>query len=312
MDILRHIEHYPWRNPRWHPLKLEASSPFRPGDDTPSFSVNLDPSSDRYGWWNDWGAKEKRWRAGPPEKLISFILNITDEEAAELIYKGSHGDLGTYIHIRLPDPDARVCKKPLDITFEPQVSEYLLSRGISAEVQRLHRTSYDPAAKAVILPWWGVAPTPDGQRLLNVKYRSTRDKRFWYARNGAPIRDLIYGIDVVYQRSIKRAAIVEAEIDALTLCSMGIPAIATGGAAFNEKKRDLILRSPIEEIVIVRDNDEAGRRWRNDVVNALRGKVRISIALVLRGYKDVNEARGVGVSKIRTLAPEFPFLRMTV
>ncbi|MEC0370002.1 toprim domain-containing protein [Paenibacillus chibensis] len=304
MKLIDVVNNHPWCNPRWHPLKLEASSPFREGDDSPSFSINLDPSSDKYGWWNDWGAKEKRWRAGPPEKLIAFLRNITEEEAAELLYEGSRAGPGEYITIKLPTNNNARVRKPLDITIEPQVSEYLLGRGISAEVQTLFRTGNDPRSKAVILPWW----SSDGKRLLNVKYRSTWDKRFWYAKGGHPIRDLIYGINVVYQRNLKRVAIVEAEVDALTLWSLGIPAIATGGAAFNAKKRDLILRSPIEELIIVRDSDAAGRAWRNQVYEAFSGKIDVSLALVPRGYKDVNEARHIGIGDLRKLRTIYQYL----
>lgn len=180
-------------------------------------------------------------------------------------------------------------------------SDYLLNRGISPEVQTLFQTGYDSNARAVSLPWINGA----GQ-LMNVKFRSTIDKRFWYAKGGAPIRDLIYGINIVYERNIKRVAILESEVDCLTLYSAGIPAIATGGAAFNDKKRDLILRSPIEEIIIVRDNDMAGRNWRNQIYEAFRGKIDVSLALVPRGFKDVNEARERGISKPRKLKRLFP------
>lgn len=307
MDILSEIEAYPWRNPKWHPLKLEASSPFRDGDNSPSFSVNLDPSSDKFGWWNDWGAVERRWRAGPPEKLISYLRNITEEEALELLYGNSGADSGEYITVRLQHDNAKKRFKPLDITlldeYSTQSSDYLTNRGISPETQRLFQTGYDPRTKAVTIPWIGGS----GQ-LLSVKYRSTYDKRFWYIKNGVPIRDILYGMNIVYDQNIKRVAIVEAELDALTLYEMGIPAIATGGATFNNAKRDLILRSPIEEVVLVRDNDLAGRRWRRQVYEHLRGKVSVSIALVPRGYKDVNESRNEGLGRARNIGVFYQLL----
>jgi len=305
---IENLRDEPWRNPRWHPLKLEASSPFREGDNSPSFSVNLDPSSDKYGWWNDSGATDRRWRAGPPEKLIAFLRDITEEEARELIYGTNDETTGDYITIRLPTTSARKKYKSLNISlldsYKDYENDYLLNRGISPEVQALFQTGYDPVSRAITLPWINGA----GQ-LMNVKYRSTLDKRFWYAKGGAPIRDLIYGIDIVYKRNIKRIAIVEAEIDCLTLWSAGMPAIATGGAAFNDRKRDLILRSPIEEIIIVRDNDKAGRSWRNQVQDALRVRIDVSLALVPRDYKDVNEARHQGLTKPRRLQSLFPSLR---
>jgi DNA primase len=166
------------------------------------------------------------------------------------------------------------------------------------------RIGYDKQRRAVTIPWFN----PDGS-LGNVKYRRTDSKTFWYEKGARPIREMIYGIDVMYSRRIKRAAIVEAEVDALTLMSCGLPAIATGGTAFNAAKRDVILRSPIEEIIIVRDNDAAGRIWRNRVIADLYGKIDVSIALVPGDYKDANEWKCAGgavenvtVRKCRTIS----------
>jgi DNA primase len=161
---------------------------------------------------------------------------------------------------------------------------YLRRRGIAKNVARMFRVKYDIGRSAIVIPWF----MPDG-RLGNIKYRSTRSKAFWYAKGGRPIREMVFGLDVVYRRNIKRAAIVEAEIDVMSLWSCGIPAIATGGAAFSAAKRDLIVRSPIEELVIVRDNDEAGRKWQREVVQSLRPYLSLRLARMGR-YKDVNDA----------------------
>ncbi|MGF7045744.1 DNA primase [Paenibacillus sp. DS2015] len=105
---------------------------------------------------------------------------------------------------------------------------------------------------------------------------------------------MIYGINVIYSKRITRAAIVEAEVDAMTLMSAGIPAIATGGTAFNEAKRDLILRSPIEELTLFRDNDSAGIAWESRLISELGRGLELRRASVPEAYKDVNEWRNYG------------------
>lgn len=82
---------------------------------------------------------------------------------------------------------------------------------------------------------------------------------------------------------------MEAPIDALTLISNGIYGIATGGTAITDAKISLLLRSPIEEITIYRDQDEAGRLWQRRLESELRGKKRLKIAKIPTGYKDVSE-----------------------
>src|SRR5690606_40617730 len=110
-----------------------------------------------------------------------------------------------------------------------------------------------------------------------------------------PIGEMLYGIHVVYKRRLTKAAIVESPIDALTLMSNGICGLATGGTAVTDAKISLLLRSPIEELTIWRDQDEAGRAWQKRIVAALRGKIQLKIAKIQRGYQDVNEEAFAGI-----------------
>lgn len=308
--VLTEIEHFPWSNPRWHHNKLEASSPLRPGDDRPSFRVITDPDSPAFGCWVDSGASDPNRRRGGPVQLLAILRGISEAEARQILAEEEDVNSGAYITLRLREPTARARQKSLDSSlldaYATQTSDYLTNRGISPEIQALFRTGYDPVNQAITIPWVGVTG-----RLLNIKYRSTRQKRFWYAKNGVPVRDLIYGIDIVYSRGIKRVAAVESEIDALYLWTIGQPAIATGGAALNEKKRDTILRSPIEELILLRDNDSAGRIWRNEIVAAFNGKLAISLSLVPRRYKDVSEAQLSNIGKTRQIVSPLPILRVT-
>jgi DNA primase len=140
---------------------------------------------------------------------------------------------------------------------------------------------YDSQGKAAVIPWYGA----DG-RLANVKYRKTYGKTFWYLKGGRPIRELLYGINDVG----KTAVICEAEIDAMSWMEAGYSAVAVGGASFNSWKRDVILRSPIEELIIATDNDKAGGKLRREIEAMMRGHVRLRHAYVGGEFKDANEA----------------------
>ncbi|MFL6555879.1 MAG: toprim domain-containing protein, partial [Bacillus sp. (in: firmicutes)] len=120
----------------------------------------------------------------------------------------------------------------------------------------------------------------------NVKYRKTFGKTFYYAKGGWPIRELVYGIEMAQPITV----ICEAEIDALSWQTAGVASIAVGGASFNGWKRDLILRSSIEELVIATDNDKAGGKLRREIEAMMRGHVRIRQAYVPEDVKDANEA----------------------
>lgn len=284
IDVEGELREFEWTRPKWSSDKLIAASPFR-YDKTPSFMVRLEPYG-KYpaGVWTDSGAYDDEWRSGNFVKLMAFLRNETYEETEEYLRikygVSENGD----IKLIAPRLKIKRNRQALNKAIEPVVTDYLSRRGISADVQRMFGVSYDANVSAVMLPW----KLGDG-RLANVKYRKTRGKAFWYERDGWPIRELIYGMDVIYAQNVRQAAIVEAEIDAQSFWTAGIPAIATGGASFNGYKRDIILRSPIEELIIATDNDKPGERLRAEIERELSGRLTVKHARI-SGVKDANEA----------------------
>ena len=298
IDVEAELSEFEWTRARWTEDKLIAASPFR-YDRKPSFFVRLQPYG-RYpaGTWADSGAYDEEWRSGNFVKLLAFLRNETYEETADyLITK-----YGVYAdgEIKLVKPAIKIKRdrQTLNLCIDPVVTEYLSRRGISAEVQRMFGVGYDEKADAVMLPW----RLADG-RLANVKYRKTRGKAFWFERNGWPIRELVYGIDLIYAQDIRKAAIVEGEIDAMSFWTAGIPAIAVGGTAFSRVKRDVILRSPIEELVIATDADKPGERLARELEREFSGRLRLGkVSLAELGVKDANEALvRLGAEKLRKL-----------
>ncbi|MHA7962825.1 toprim domain-containing protein [Paenibacillus sp. CAU 1782] len=292
VDVRAELEEIPFKSATWSSDKLIANSPFRL-ENRPSFAVMLE-----HGGWRDYGAVDPEWQSGSFTRLLAFLRQETYEETGEYLV-AKYGD-------RPDDPTAEVTLNPIRLAADKpklrrlgnDVSEadildsyawrspYLAGRGISEPIQQLMRIGYDRQRKAITFPWFNANGT-----LGNVKYRKADAKLFWYAKGGRPIRDMLYGIDIVYSRKMRKCAIVEAEIDALSLMSCGIFAVATGGTAFTRAKAELLLRSPIEELTIYRDNDGPGRAWRNAIVAELGGKLDVRLAAVPRNFgKDVNEA----------------------
>lgn len=282
IDIEGELREFPWTRPRWSADKLIAASPFR-YDKTPSFFIKLD--GEYAGAWSDSGAYDSEWASGNFVKLLSFLRNETYEETEEYLL-GTYGfepdsDTITLAPLRLRVQRDR---QPLNAEVLAQYTEdysYLKSRGISAETQRQMGVLFDRKSQAAVIPW----RLPDG-RLANVKYRKTRGKAFWYQRDALPIRELVYGIE----RAGPTTVICEAEIDALSFIEAGYAAVAVGGASFNDYKRDVILRSPIAELIIATDNDKAGGKLRSEIIEAFRGKLSLKVARLDAEVKDANEA----------------------
>lgn len=294
INVIEELNVYEWTRARWTATKLIGPSPFRP-DTHPSFFVDL-----RTGGWHDSGAVDPEWQSGNFAKLLGFLRGTDEAEAREYLRMKYGTDAGHTYGITEESPQLRPLKlsvaksyKPLDMAvLEPYKFRhpYLARRGISESVQRLMRIGYDKQSRAVTIPWFNADGT-----LGNVMYRKIEGKTFWYARGGRPTSEMLYGIDVIYSRNIRRAAIVEAPIDAMTVMTAGFAALAVGGTAFSIEKRDLIIRSPIEELTIVRDNDGPGRLLQRRIIAELSPHMTVKIAVVPQRYgKDVNDA-GTGV-----------------
>ena len=292
VDIRYELEQFEWTRPTWTEDRLLAASPFR-YDRTPSFYVYLeDTASAKAGYWGDSGAYDAEFARGGFVKLLAFLRAETEDETVDYLLD-SYAPVAKdgRLTLRLPKLKAVAKPEPLPESLLADVqagpNDYLTGRGISAEVQR--EADVGLVGNAVAIPW----RLPNG-RLANVKYRSTRGKAFWYVKGGWPIRDLVYGMDLVYARRLRHAVICEAEIDAMAWRSVGVPAIGTGGSAFNLKKADIITQSPIEYLTVVTDNDKAGDKLRAAIERYLNGKVRLAHGYITE-VKDANEllvARG--------------------
>jgi len=294
IDVRSELEAFPWKRAAWSADKLIAASPFR-YDTTPSFYVWLTDNpvtGARAGDWGDSGATDPEYARGGLVKLLAFLRNETEDETRE--YLRWKYDSETYVNddltldlsavLRLPEH-----REPLDLRILDEWDHehpYLGLRGISPKVQKEMRVGYDNKRKAVTIPWF----LPDGS-LGNVKFRRVDSKTFWYVKGGRPIREMVYGIDAIYRQRERTAILVEAEIDAMYVMSAGFPAIAVGGSSFSVEKAELLRKSPLEEIRIATDNDEAGQRLRAQVIEMMAGYCELRHVAFPRIYKDVNEIR---------------------
>jgi DNA primase len=299
VDVRAELEQYNWTRPKWSSDKLIAASPFR-YDQTPSFFVNF--TGEYAGCWGDSGAYDADWESGNFPKLLSFLRNESYEETEEYLL-GEYGwqDESEDGNVKLIPINLRIqrARQSLSTDILAKYTEdytYLMNRGISERVQRQMGVLYDTQQKAAVIPW----RLANGV-LANVKYRKTYGKTFWYAKDAWPIRQLVFGIDQAQAKTI----ICEAEIDAMSWMEAGYAAVAVGGASFNGWKRDIILRSPIEELLIVTDNDKAGGKLRKEIEVAMKGHVRVRQAYVRADCKDANEAlMKYGVDSLATAAEQ--------
>lgn len=280
---------------RWTADKLVASSPFR-DDRAPSFYVYLD--GELAGVWGDSGALDEEYSTGNFVSLIAHMRATGYEEAEEYLLD-EYGALYEIepdepIRIKAPKLDEHFSRKEKELPAEmikQATSPYLLSRGICEEVQRKFSIGYGEEIPGhTAIPWYNTK----GQ-LANVKYRSTRDKRFFYAKDATPVSSLVYGLDIAEREGAREVVICEGEIDALSWETAGMSAIALGGAHASSVQIDLIKRSCIRTLYLGGDNDEQGRKLNDQIWQDLGGHADI-FTIEYGEYKDANDvlmAKGV-------------------
>ena len=269
VDIEEELRQYSWNNARWNGNKLIASSPFR-DDHAPSFFVNLE--GDYVGTWADSGAYGDYYEKGNFVKLLAYLRNESEMQTEKYL-TDKYGVIGEFKQgdtLKIVAPKLRTKFKKeyalTESTIKPAISPYMIARGIAPDIQSMFSVGYNPQNKGYTALAWHYA---DAGEIANVKYRSTRNKRFFYEPDAKPISELVYGL---YQaREYAEAVICEGEIDALSWWTAGIPAIATGSAHISNRQAELIIQAGFDVIYLGGDNDRQGQSFNGQLADKLRG-----------------------------------------
>lgn len=284
VDVREEIERYEWRNVRDKGVEFVCCSPFR-DERHASFSINLET-----GLWIDFGSYDDHWKKGNLVRLLAWLEDTTEEDIEDSLLEG-YGyeveDDDFKLEINL-DNSAAVDKIFTDKDVAPFMTpkyEYLEGRGISRAVQDTFGIGYDGKGKGAVAFFWRDAFTG---AIINIKFRSIHEKKFYYADGGQQVKNHLYGLWDALQAGHDDLYLVESEIDALYLWSVGIPAIALGGSFLSESQKDIIVRSGIESLVIATDNDDAGNRVRRQIRRELGGDLTL-LDLMLPEGADVND-----------------------
>lgn len=308
VDILAEVEEFDWVNGQVKGNKFIACSPFR-SERHPSFAVNLED-----GLWIDSGNSDEYYHKGNFIKLLSVLRNEDYELVEDYLiekYATILADTDALeLHLNLygeQDKPKIIDRASIEHLYKIQ-TDYLTNRGISLEVQQLFGTGYNPDNQTVALLW-----TDKRGNIINIKYRRTNQKAFFYEKGGQPIKNYVFGIYQCIIRKAKRVFLCESEIDALTFWTYGYPAVAVGGSSLSEKQQQILLSSGIEELVVATDNDLVGNRFRDFLKEELAGFITIFNFIFPEKIKDINEMTGEQIHKaVGSLEiPTFSFLDLS-
>ncbi|MFR7272426.1 toprim domain-containing protein [Streptococcus pneumoniae] len=282
VDIREELSYFDWHRANPKGNEMLACSPFR-DEHTPSFAVNLET-----GLWQDFGGFGSQSK-GNIITLLSYLRNETPSEIEEYLLDKYGIDLSDVDKLELNidfniDNVINTVISNEDYRKYAFRSPYLEKRGISEKVQRAFRIGYDKSSKAVSFPWQDI-----NGNIVNIKFRSTTSKQFFYYPKGQQLRNHIYGLHFIYRLKSEIVFLVESEIDALYLWTHGFPAIAIGGSKISDKRKQLLLRSPIKRLVLATDNDAVGNEIREKVTEMLIGSKEIYEIHFPENVKDVND-----------------------
>lgn len=164
---------------------------------------------------------------------------------------------------------------------------YLQSRCISTEVMELYQCGYDASDDVVLFPVYSIKG-----EVLFFKGRSISGKHFYNAKD-VDKTIAVYGLYQLIKRGISPDTeiwITESEIDALSLISRGIPAIAIMGSHISEMQISEILKTPYRRFVLALDNDEAGKKGSQKIKNLMiKHGCRFFNLFWKTSLKDINE-----------------------
>lgn len=253
-------------------------------ESTPSVHVYSDGS-----WW-DYGG-------GFGGDVIDFVGRITQGENYDLIsvidLLGGLDIAPLPQYTTKPKPKPAKVDKPFNITLEAIMHwhdtmplnrrEYWYSRGLT-----------DQTIANFCLGWDGKRYTiPALYRLIPfaVKRRQSEVDDGIKAKyiQIAGSRVGIFNADILWTAT--KCIIVEGEIDAMLLHQLGYHVVSATGGAGTWKPEWAKLFTHVRELVLLYDNDEAGKEGANKVRSTMR---RARIATLPEGIKDVGELWATG------------------
>lgn len=156
---------------------------------------------------------------------------------------------------------------------------YMWKRGLSKEVVDRFGIGYDKDHNAITFPVWD-----DQNRLVMITSRNVSNKYFHIeADKDKPV----YLLNFINQDKIDRVYVCESQINALTLWSWGLPAIALIGTG-SSHQYEILNKCGIRNYILCFDGDQAGDKGRDRFINNIRKDVFVSYKQIPRG-KDVND-----------------------
>lgn len=156
---------------------------------------------------------------------------------------------------------------------------YMFDRKLTKPIIMKFKIGWNPETDALTFPIW------DAQgRLIGVTERLVKKKGFNIPK-GMP--KVVYLLNFIIKEGITEVYVVESQIDALYLWSLGKPAIALLGTG-SKDQYEILKKSGIRTYHLALDGDMAGRHGVRNFIDRMPNNVMIDV-LMLPDQKDIND-----------------------
>jgi DNA primase len=258
-------------------------------DSSPSFGIRIDPEG--ISRFNCFTCHQH----GDLPKLLKKLSRYTGEDYSSMISSVEVDDLlgGPLPEWGKKQKRAEKLGEPVDENLvyayeEARGHPYLRDRGVSNSVVDQFGIVIDPdnrGATRILIPVRHVTG-----ELYGFIGRATDDYTNPKVRdyNGLPKRLLLLGMNHAINDNRGYTILVEGPFDALRLWSLGYPAVAAMHSTLTDAQA-AILRNHARSLIVLFDNDQAGREGRNVVAEKMKKYMPVLKTAYPKGYNDPGE-----------------------
>jgi len=255
-------------------------------DSDPSFSINS-----KTGLWVCFAGCGQ----GNLKGLVCKVLGISFRDA-EMWLEGYQEVASVSMlkqklnHVRMPENASKMetasywSDKMLGSYYNGSMSNYIFQRGFSKEILKKYEIGYDKKTKDIIIP-----ARDENGRLVGIIRRSTTGGIKYTNSLGFQKKSFLFGLNkVIINTENKRIFVVEGPLDTIWMAQAGLPAVGLLGSDMTDMQAQLLIKNFIT-VVLMLDNDKAGKEGMEMARKKLLGKVTVLKGVIPEGRKDVQE-----------------------
>ena len=240
---------------------------------------------DETGYWRCYACHEH----GPLHTLAVALHGITGHQFLEALPE----KFNTFEGVEIPPSyeKARAAMTQYETLPEDTITPfrthcpfYLVSRGFEPKALQRYNIGYDNESNRIVLPMRDLKGV-----LVGLTYRQDGDEgRSWgpkYLHDRFSKAKHLYGLHLWKGKPIDRLYLTEGQLDTVRLYQLGAAAAAIMGSSVSLAQAEHLTKCPAKQIVLMFDNDDAGRTATNRSIELLTSMPAVGRRLHIATYK---------------------------